>query len=99
MDLKMDTAGVVAVANKIADINKAMFDSYEDVNSAFSVLAASWEGETARSCISKLREGSEEIRQARFNVLDNYVDFLEKSVAEGYETVEKNNISLAEKFK
>ncbi len=97
--LKINTDAVVAAAGNIKLYNTQMRDRFPSLQTAITRLDNSWDGSAAVAAISKFNEIKSKFCDARFNVLDNYVNFLLQQVGEGYTQTEDINLSLADQFK
>lgn len=97
--LKMDTEAVVTAAGNIKQYNNQMRDGFPAVDTAISRLNASWDGSASNAAIKKFGEIKAQFNDARYTVLDNYVNFLLQQVGEGYTQTENANVSLADQFK
>lgn len=97
--LKISTDAAVAAANNIKLYNAQIRDGFPDVQTAVTQLDNCWDGSAASAAISKFNKIKSEFSDARYNVLDNYVNFLLQQVGEGYTQTEGTNVSLAERFK
>ena len=98
-NLKINTDTVVTAANNIKLYNMQIRDDFPDVQKAIAQLDNCWDGPAATAAISKFNELKSEYCDARYNVLDNYVNFLLQQVGEGYTQTEDANVSLADQFK
>lgn len=98
-NLKVDTGAVVTAAGNIKQCNVDMRDQFTQVQSAINQLNNSWEGSAATAAISKFHEIKSKFYEARYQTLDNYVNFLLQQVGEGYNKTEQTNKSLADAFK
>ena len=98
-NLKINTDAVVSAANNIKLYNTQMRDDFSDVQTAITQLDSVWEGSAATAAIGKFNELRSTYADARYNVLDNYVNFLLQQVGEGYTQTETVNVSLADQFK
>lgn len=98
-NLKINTDAVVAAANNIKLYNTQMRDGFPNVQTAITRLDNFWDGSAATAAISKFNEIKSQFFEARYDVLDNYVNFLLQQVGEGYTQTENVNVSLAEQFK
>lgn len=98
-NLKVNTESAVTAASNINLYNIQMRDNFPAVQNAITQLDNSWNGSAASFTISKFNEIKAKFFDARFNVLNNYVNFLLQQVGEGYSQTEENNISLADQFK
>ena len=71
----------------------------QDEQGLKELINNSWDGEAATAAISKFNEIRSNYSEARYNVLDNYVNFLIQLVGDGYTQTEVVNTSLADQFK
>lgn len=97
--LKINTDAVVTAAGNIKLYNTQIRDGFPNIQTAITQLDNSWDGSAATSAISKFNEIKSKFFDARYNVLDNYVNFLLQQVGEGYTQTEDTNVSLANQFK
>lgn len=97
--IKIDTAQVVQIADKMASLNDELQQTLESAKKTITNLNLVWEGEAANSTIDAINEFSAKYFQSYYNLIDNYVAFLRKTVSEGYEQAETANTSLSEAFK
>lgn len=97
--LKINTDTAVAAAKTIQSYNTQMRDGFQNVEKAVSRLDAEWDGSAATAAINKFNEIRNNFCDARYNVLDNYVNFLYQQIGEGYIQTETVNKSLADQFK
>ena len=98
-DLKISTDVAVTVAGNIKLYNGQIRDGFPNVQTAITRLDNSWDSPAATVAISKFNEIKSKFSDARYNVLDNYVNFLLQQVGEGYTQTEEANVSLADQFK
>lgn len=97
--LKVNTDAVARAASNIKLCNQQIRDGFPDVQTAITRLDNAWEGSAATAAISKFNEIKSTYCDARYNVLDNYVNFLLQQIGEGYKQTEEVNVSLADQFK
>ena len=97
--LKINTDAVVTAAGNIKLYNTQIRDAFPDVQAAITRLDNSWEGSASTVAISKFNEIKSNFSDARYNVLDNYINFMLQQVGEGYTKTEEANVSLADQFK
>jgi len=97
--VKVNTDSAVTAANKIKGYNNQIRNGFSSVQSAISSLDASWDGSAATTAISKFNEIKSKYPDSRYNVVDNFVNFLLQQVGEGYTQTENANTSLADAFK
>lgn len=98
-NLKINTDTAVTAAGNIKLYNTQMRDNFPNVQTAITQLDNCWDGSAATVAISKFNEIKSKFFDARYNVLDNYVNFLLQQVGEGYTQTEDTNVSLADQFK
>lgn len=98
-NLKVNTDLIVTSAGNIKSQNEYMRDEFQTVQEKMNQLDNSWDGEAATAAISKFNEIKSNYSEARYNVLDNYVNFLVYLVGDGYTQTETLNTSLADQFK
>lgn len=97
--IKVNTDLAIAAANNIKNANSQIRDGFPKVQRAINQLDNSWDGSAATNAISKFNEMQSKYVDARYKVVDNYVNFLLQQVGEGYAQTEEANISLADAFK
>lgn len=97
--LKINTDAAVTAAGNIKHYNIQIRDGFPNVQTAITQLDHSWEGSAATAVISKFNEIKSKFFDARYNTLDNYVNFILQQVGEGYTQTENTNVSLADQFK
>lgn len=98
-ELKVNTDAAVRAADGIRTCNAQLRDGFSDVESAINRLDNFWEGKAATAAIGKFWKMKSDYCEPRYNVLNNYVNFLMKQVNEGYTQTEKANTTLADTFK
>lgn len=98
-DMKVNVDAVISAADSVKLYNCMMRDGIMDVNAAMTRLNQAWDGNASNAAIAKFNEIKEKLCDARYKVMDNYVNFLLQQVGEGYEVVEDVNKSLADQFK
>lgn len=98
-NLKINTDYVVSAATKIKNYNAQIRAELANVQNAISQLNAEWDGSAANSTINKFNEIKSKFSDARYAVVDNYVNFMFQQVGEGYTQTEEVNKSLADAFK
>ena len=98
-NLKINVEATVATAGRIKSYNQQMRDGFPNVQSAITRLNNSWDGSASEKAMNKFNEIRSNYCEARYNVLDNYVNFLYQQVGEGYTQTEDTNVSLADQFK
>lgn len=96
--IKVDTARVSATAKNIANYNSRIRDDFSSVESAMRALNNAWDGAAASRAMSAFHEIKNAFHEPRYEVLQNYVAFLQQTVDPGYTLAEKANTSLADRF-
>ena len=96
-DVHVNTADILAVAERIEKLNDGLAEKVNGKNSAISRLGSYWHGNAAEKSINTYLDKVKQYEYNRYTVVENYVKFL-KSVATGYETTEETNVSLANTF-
>ncbi len=98
-NLKINTDSAVTAATHIKTINGQIRDGFSNVQNAITQLDNAWDGSAATNAIGKFNEIKSTFPEARYNVVDNFVNFLLQQVGEGYVQTEETNKSLADAFK
>lgn len=96
--IKVDTARVSAAAKNISNYNSRIRDDFSSVETAMKALNNAWDGAAASRAMSALHEIKDTFHGPRYEVLQNYVAFLQQTVNPGYAQTEKTNTSLANLF-
>ena len=97
--LKINTDAAVTAAENIKTFNTQINDGFDNVQKAMNQLDLCWDGSAAEESIKKFNEVKSNYLEARYNVLDNYANFLLQLVGAGYVDAETVNLSLADQFK
>lgn len=98
-NLKINTDSAVTAATHIKTINGQIRDGFSSVQNAVTQLDNAWDGSAATNAIGKFNEIKNKYPNSRYNVVDNFVNFLLQQVGEGYVQTEDTNKSLADAFK
>lgn len=98
-DIKIITDLIISTAEEIAVINKSIKEDFEDVKRAMGKLDSSWDGKAATEAMQCFNSINAQFGETRYNIMDNYVNFLRQYVAPSYENAENVNVKLAEAFK
>lgn len=94
----IDTQQVISAAASLRNANNNINRSFAILKSIAENIEYDWNGaagEKARTTMYNLFKGNE----ARYAVIQNYINLLEQQVDPNYINVEKVNSSLADKFK
>ncbi|MCP8969378.1 WXG100 family type VII secretion target [Ectobacillus ponti] len=97
--IQVDTARVAAAAKGIARCNNKIKQDFAAVESAMKALDSSWEGEASASAMHSFYEIKHAYYEPQYQVIQNFVNFLQQQVDPGYTQTEQTNTSLADAFK
>ena len=97
--IRIDTDKVMASATRIKTLNNQIRDEFREVRDAMKKLDNAWDGSVATSAMSKFNDIKNTYCDARYDVVDNFVVFLQQRVGQGYAQTETANKSLADRFK
>lgn len=95
----LDSEQVLAIALQIEKDNNLLKDTLENTKATIDALSATWTGQAADETRASYTEFANKFFQEYYDILEQYVKFLRKNVAEGYVTTEKENIGLAAMYK
>lgn len=98
-DLRVNTDLVIKTAGTINTINNRINAEFETSEKAVANLAKTWNGPAADRAQTKFDIIRKLCKEDRYNVMDNYQEFLLSAVGEGYTTTEEQNLNLADQFK
>ena len=99
VDLNINTDLVTSVATSLNSLNTQMTEGYSPVASSVQRMDACWDGSAATKAITKINEIKSTLVDARFDVLNSYIQFLNQQIAPGYVQTEISNTSLADTLK
>ena len=97
--IKIDTAQVLEIANKLSGLNDELQTNLKEAQSTITNLETVWQGEAATATIDAVNSFAADYFQNYYDLINQYVEFLKKNVAQGYEETENVNKTLAESFK
>ena len=97
--IKIDTAQVAEIANTLAGLNNDLQTNLKEAQAAITNLENVWQGEAATATIDAINTFAADYFQNYYDLINQYVEFLKKNVAEGYEETEITNTTLADSFK
>ena len=97
--ITLDTAQVLAIASQIEGDNKQLKELLDTSKATIDSLSASWTGAAAEESRSAYTAFANKFVQTYYDVLDQYVKFLRRNVAEQYEETEQANVRLADAFR
>lgn len=96
--LKVNTDSLKKVALEIQSENNKIHNSFENLGKSVKELSYSWQGSNADHSIAAF-DKVKTLEENRNKILINFYKVLNQTVAEQYELVENDNISLADLFK
>lgn len=97
--IKLNTDKVAQTAVAIKNLNSGIKTAFTDVENAMNALNPHWDGvasENARNAFFGIKNA---YVNDRYNVVDNYVNFLNQQIDAGYVQTENANKNLADAFK
>lgn len=97
--IKVDTGAVVKTAKNIARYNERIKDDFSSVETAIKALNNVWDGKAASTAVNSFYDIKNAYSEPRYNLVNNFVNFLHQQVGSGYTETEKVNTSLADAFK
>lgn len=96
--IQVNTDTVVNAAQNIRKVNSDIRDLISSVESAMQSMNNAWDGNASANAADKYNSIKNAYCDNRYNVMENYVNFLLQQVGEGYEQTETTNKSLADAF-
>lgn len=97
--ITLDTEQVLAIASQMENDNKQLQQLLNDSKSSVDSLSSYWSGKAADETRSSYEAFANKFFQTYYDILDQYVKFLRRNVAEQYEQTEGVNTQLADAFK
>ena len=98
-EIKVNTSLVNAAANNIARSNESIRTAFESVEKGMKDLDYYWDGKACDNALTAFSSITNAFCEDRYNVINNYVNFLLKLIEEGYVEIEDINTELAKAFK
>ena len=95
----LDSEQVLGIATQIESDNQALQRLLEESKTTLNSLSSSWTGAAAEQTRSSYETFAGKYFQTYFDVLEQYVKFLRKNVAEQYTETETVNTQLGDAFK
>lgn len=96
--ITVDPAQVEEIAAAMNSLNGKLNDTLEDSRDTIHGLKHVWSGEAADATVRAFDNFSKKYFETYREVINQYVKFLNDSVATGFSTVQKKNTSLSEAF-
>lgn len=97
--IRINTDEVRAIASEIERINGQLKEQLEMGKKQVNNLGNTWTGKAADETKSEFNGFAAKYFQTYYDIIQQYVTFLRRNVAEGYDETENANTSLAEHFK
>lgn len=95
----VNTEDVRTVANKLKNLNNEIRNNFSQPYNSVKQLGSYWESPSSRQAIEKFNKIKSDFENNRYNVMNNYANFLLQQVGESYDKTETNIKSLADAFK
>lgn len=95
----VDTEQVLSIASQLENDNRELQALLEDSKAQIDHLASVWSGQAADETRAAYESFAGKFFQQYYDILDQYVKFLRKNVAEQYTETEQVNTRLADSFK
>lgn len=97
--ITLDSEQVLAIASQLENDNHELQQLLNDSKSAIDNLASFWTGQAADETRASYESFANKFFQTYYDVIDQYVKFLRRNVAEQYTQTEQVNTQLADAFK
>ena len=97
--IRINTEEVRAIAGEIERINGQLREQLELGKKQINSLGNTWTGKAAEDTRASFDSFSGKYFQTYEDIIQQYVTFLRRNVAEGYDQTESANVSLSEAFK
>ncbi|MBR6222589.1 MAG: WXG100 family type VII secretion target [Lachnospiraceae bacterium] len=97
--ITVNTDQVKSIADKMDEINKKLREELDKTKVTIDGLANIWQSEAARATIDSYDKFAQNYFQLYEDVMKQYSNFLRTNVQQGYESIENDNIRLADVFK
>lgn len=98
-NINVNTDAVSAAASRIGRINAEIKSSFSIIDNEIKAISSYWDGGASEHALSELHALKSNYYEARFKVMNEYVEFLNRQINVGYVQTEMGNISLADAFK
>lgn len=97
--MKVDKELVSGLSGKIANSNNNINTAFENVVAAINTLGNAWSGAAYGHASASFGSIRSKFYGARYNSVNNCVNFLDNQIVRGYSDTETANVSLADQFK
>lgn len=98
-EIQIKTQQVKQASVDISTCNNNILNAMEPVASSVRALNSAWNSSAGDKAIETFCELEGMYKDNRYNVIQNYVDFLNQQIGLGYEETEMVNVKLADAFK
>lgn len=95
----VDSEQVLAIASQLETDNKALQELLNTSKATVDSLSSYWSGKAAEETRASYEGFASKFFQQYYDILDQYVKFLRRNVAEQYTQTEDVNTRLADAFK
>ena len=92
--IKIDTAKAVELAKEISIEKRKMAEAFDEAKAAITELCDFWESRVSVKTQAAFNEVANKNAEALYNHLDNYSNFIMRTVAPGYVSTEDTNKQL-----
>jgi len=97
--ITIDANEVLAIAQRIESDNQQLRDLLDSSKSTLNNLSNIWQGGAAQATLDSYNGFASQFFQQYQEMLQSYVTFLRRNVADGYTQTEQANTQLADAFK
>ncbi|MDR1703300.1 MAG: WXG100 family type VII secretion target [Clostridiales bacterium] len=97
--ITLDTEQVLSIASQISGDNDQLQQLLNESKATVDSLSTYWTGQAAEQTRDSYNEFAGKYFQTFHDVLDQYVKFLQRNVAEDYTATENANVQLSDAFK
>lgn len=97
--ITLDTEQVLAIATQLENDNIELQKLLTDSKALIDNLANIWTGQASEETRTSYESFAGKFFQQYYDILDQYVKFLRRNVAEQYTETEQVNVKLADAFK
>ena len=95
----LDSEQVLGIASQIESDNNKLKDLLTTSKQTMDSLSSTWTGKAAEESRAAYNAFANKFFQSYYEVLDQYVKFLRRNVAEQYTETEQTNVALADAFR
>lgn len=95
----VDSEQVLSIASQLENDNRELQQLLNDSKATVNSLSSYWTGQAAEETRASYESFASKFFQQYYDILDQYVKFLRRNVAEQYTEAEQVNTQLADAFK